>query len=101
MSVRIWYSSSWVISPIAIPATGAFIGTPAAIKLIHPAQIDACEEEPLLSNISDTTRIVYGNSSSEGITLKSAFSPKAPWPISLLPGAPYLPVSPTENCGKL
>jgi len=35
-----------VIRPIAIPATGALIGTPAAIKLKHPAQIVACDEEP-------------------------------------------------------
>ena len=46
------------MSPIAIPATGALIGTPAAIKLMHPAQIDACELLPLLSSISDTTLIV-------------------------------------------
>ena len=73
---------------MAIPATGAFIGTPAAINDIHPAQIDACDDEPFDSNISDTTRIVYGNSSSDGITCAKAFSPKAPCPISLLPGAP-------------
>ena len=73
---------------MAIPATGAFIGTPAAIKDIHPAQILACDDEPLDSSISLTTRIVYGNSSSLGITWAKAFSPNAPWPISLLPGAP-------------
>ena len=33
--------SDYVIKPIAIPATGAFIGTPAAIKLKQPAQIVA------------------------------------------------------------
>ena len=63
---------------MAIPATGAFIGTPAAIRAIHPAQMDACDEDPLLSNISDTTLIVYGNSSSLGITCNKALSPKAP-----------------------
>jgi len=47
------------ISPMAIPATGAFIGTPAAIKDIHPAQILACDDEPFDSSISLTTRIVY------------------------------------------
>ena len=53
---------------MAIPATGALIGTPAAINDIQPAQIEACEEEPLDSKISDTTLIVYGNSSSLGMT---------------------------------
>ena len=101
MSVKIVYLSSLVISPIAIPATGALIGTPAAIKLIHPAQIDAWLDEPLLSNTSLTTLIVYGNSSSDGITCDKALSPNAPCPTSLLPGEPYLPVSPTENAGKL
>ena len=28
------------------------------------------------------------------------FSPRAPCPISRLPGAPYLPVSPTEIVGS-
>ncbi len=103
ISVRIVYldSSSLVISPIAIPATGALIGTPAAIKLRHPEQIVAWLDEPLLSKTSDTTLIVYGKSSSLGITWAKALSPRAPWPISLLPGEPYLPTSPTENWGKL
>ena len=101
ISVSIVYWSSWVINPIAIPATGALIGTPAAIKDMHPAHILAWELDPLDSSISDTTLIVYGNSSSDGITCDKAFSPSAPCPISRLPGAPYLPVSPTENCGKL
>ena len=86
---------------MAIPATGAFIGTPAAINDKQPAQIDAWLDEPFDSRISDTTLIVYGNSSSLGITWRSALSPNAPWPISLLPGLPYLPVSPTLNWGKL
>ena len=67
-----------MINPIAIPATGALIGTPAAIKAIVDAQIEACEEEPLDSNTSATTLIVYGNSVSEGITCLKALSPKAP-----------------------
>ena len=60
MSVRIVYllPSGLVISPIAIPATGALIGTPAAIKLRHPEQIVAWLDEPLLSSTSDTTLIV-------------------------------------------
>ena len=79
----------------------SFIGTPAAISDMHPAHIEACDDEPFDSNTSDTTLIVYGNSSSDGRTCDRAFSPRAPCPISLLPGAPYLPVSPTLNCGKL
>ena len=90
-----------MISPIAIPATGAFIGTPAAIRLIQPAHMLACELDPLLSSTSLTTRTVYGNSSSFGITCNKARSARAPCPISRLPGAPYLPVSPTLNAGKL
>ena len=45
-------------SPIAIPATGALIGTPASINANVPAQILACEDEPLDSNTSATKRIV-------------------------------------------
>ena len=67
-----------MIKPIAIPATGALIGTPAAIKDIVPAQIDACELEPFDSKTSATVRIVYGNSSSLGNTCDKARSPKAP-----------------------
>ena len=45
------------ISPIAIPATGALIGTPPAIRAKVPAQIEACEEEPFDSKTSATKRI--------------------------------------------
>ena len=48
---------------MAIPATGFFIGTPASIKDNVEPQTVAIEEDPLDSIISDTTRIVYGNSS--------------------------------------
>ena len=46
-----------MIRPIAIPATGALIGTPASISAKVPAQIDACDDEPLDSNTSATKRI--------------------------------------------
>lgn len=62
------------------------IGTPAAISAIQDAQVDAMEVEPLDSNVSDTARIAYGNSSSEGSTATSAFSASAPCPISRRPG---------------
>ena len=57
-----------MIRPIAIPATGALIGTPASISAKVPAQIDACDDEPLDSNTSATKRIAYGKSSSLGNT---------------------------------
>ena len=59
------------------------------------------EVDPLDSNVSDTARIVYGNSSSEGITAISAFSASAPCPISRRPGPRDTFVSPTEYAGKL
>ena len=43
---------------MAIPATIFFIGTPAASIDKQPPQVEACEEEPFDSMISETTRIV-------------------------------------------
>ena len=77
------------------------IGTPAAISAIQDAQVDAMEVEPLDSNVSDTARIAYGNSSSDGSTATSAFSASAPCPISRRPGPRDTFVSPTEYAGKL
>ena len=51
--------------------------------------------------ISETTRIVYGNSVFSGSTGWIARQASLPWPISRRPGAPMRPVSPTENGGKL
>ena len=45
-----------------------------------------CDVDPFEDNTSETTLIVYGNSSSLGITGTNALSASAPWPISLLPG---------------
>ena len=42
-----------LIKPIAIPATGFFIGTPPSIRAREPAQTDAIEEEPFDSRISE------------------------------------------------
>jgi len=39
---------------IAIPATGAFIGTPASISARVPPHTVAIEEEPLDSRMSET-----------------------------------------------
>ena len=57
-----------MIKPMAIPETIPLIGTPAAIKDMQLAQMEAWEEEPLLSTTSATQRMVYGNSSSLGRT---------------------------------
>jgi len=46
------------MSPIAVPATGALIWTPASIRLRLLPHTLAIEEEPLLSRISLTIRIV-------------------------------------------
>ncbi|MNN30750.1 hypothetical protein D3C81_1444090 [compost metagenome] len=51
---------------MAIPATGAFIGTPASIRAREAPQTEAIELEPFDSVISDTTRMVYGNTSAAG-----------------------------------
>ena len=47
--------------PIATPATGAAIGTPASMSARVPPHTVAIEEEPLDSRMSETTRSVYGN----------------------------------------
>ena len=55
-------------------------------------QVDAIDVEPLLDITSDTSLTVYGNASSDGMTVNNAFSAKAPWPISLLFVKPNRPV---------
>ena len=44
--------------PIATPATGALIGTPASMSASEPPQTVAIDEEPLDSRMSETTRTV-------------------------------------------
>ena len=44
--------------PIATPATGALIGTPASISASVPPQTVAIDDEPFDSVISETMRIV-------------------------------------------
>ncbi len=84
------------MSPIAIPATGAFTGTPASIKARLPAHTVAIEEEPFDSVISETIRIVYANSSGDGSIFSSALVARAPCPISLRPGPIIRLASPTQ-----
>ena len=84
-----------------MPATGALMGTPASISARLPPQTVAIDELPLDSSTSDTTRIVYGKSSSSGSIGESARSASAPWPISRRDGARRDFISPVENGGKL
>jgi hypothetical protein len=81
---------------MAMPATGALKGTPPSIGASEDAQMDACEVEPFEAIDSETIRIVYGNSETEGKTIASAFSASAPCPISRRFVNPDLPTSPEE-----
>ena len=47
-----------MIRPIATPATGALIGTPASIIASEPPHTDAIDELPFDSRMSETTRTV-------------------------------------------
>src|SRR5271170_4390006 len=80
-----------IIKPIAIPATGFLSGTPASIIERMDAQIVACDDEPFEDMISETTRIVYGNSSLVGSKRSIDLRARLPWPISRRPGPRKLP----------
>jgi len=71
------------------------------MRAMQEAQVDAMDVEPLDSIVSETQRMEYGNSSTEGRTGISARSASAPWPISRRPGPLETFVSPTEYAGKL
>ena len=101
MSDKIATLSPCAISPIAMPATGALMGTPASMSASVPPHTVAIDDEPLDSIMSDTTRIVYGKASREGKTGRIARSAKAPWPISRREGPVKRPTSPTLKGGKL
>jgi hypothetical protein len=58
MSVRMAIFSPSLMSPIATPAHGAFIGTPASISASEPPHTVAMEDEPFDSSTSETTRSV-------------------------------------------
>src|SRR5919202_6864935 len=87
--------------PIATPATGALIGTPASISDSEEPHTEAMDDEPLDSRMSETTRMVYGKSSWLGIIGTSARSASAPWPMSRRLGPRMKPASPTENGGEV
>ena len=84
-----------------MPATGCLIGTPASIRLKVAPHTLAMLDEPFDSMMSETMRIVYGNSSAEGMTGARLFSARAPWPMSRRRGPRIILASPTENGGKL
>ena len=64
-------------------------------------QMEACEVEPLEETTSETTRMAYGNSSTDGITGSSAFSASAPCPISRREVERLARASPVDHCGML
>ncbi|MCG3135293.1 MAG: hypothetical protein HMLKMBBP_02863 [Planctomycetes bacterium] len=103
MSVRMtsFFPSSLTTRPMAMPATGWLIFTPASMSARVPPHTVAIDDEPFDSRISDTIRIVYGNSSWGGRIASIARSPSFPWPISRREGPRMGFVSPTEKLGKL
>src|SRR3954453_5289172 len=104
---------------MAMPETGALIGTPASISASVDPQTDPIDDDPFDSSVSETIRSVYGNSETGGviassarcagagtqeaggITASSARCASAPWPMSRRFGPRMKPVSPTEYGGKL
>src|ERR1700761_2962035 len=101
MSVRIAYFFPSLIKPIATPATASLIGTPASKHASDAPQTDAIDDEPFDSRISETMRIVYGNSANAGSTPWMARSARLPWPISRRDVPRIGRTSPVENGGKL
>src|SRR4249919_969530 len=101
MSDRTAKSSPSLIRPIAMPATGDFTGTPASISASEEPQTEAIDEEPFDSVISETTRMVYGKDSIDGMTASTPRLARRPWPISRRFGPIMRPASPTEYGGKL
>jgi hypothetical protein len=58
MSVRIPTRSPSFTSPMAMPATWRFSGTPASRRARQAPQTVAIDDEPLDSKMSETMRIV-------------------------------------------
>ena len=58
MSVSTATLSPSLMRPIATPAHGACIGTPASISASEPPQTVAMDDDPFDSRISETTRSV-------------------------------------------
>ena len=105
VSISYWsmLPSWWLVdaSHIAIPLTGALIGTPASMSEsvdAHTAPIDVDHHD---HRHSETVLIVYGKLFFSGITFSTAFSASLPCHISRRHGALILIASLTLNCGKL
>ena len=101
MSVSTAYFLPSLMRPIATPATAARTGTPASNRASEPPQTLAIDDEPFDSRMSDTMRIVYGNSLKSGRTACNARSARLPWPISRREVPRTGRTSPVENGGKL
>src|SRR3989442_14066797 len=84
-----------------MPLIISLMGTPASMSDRQAPHVEAIEVEPFDERVSDTTRMVYGNSSFEGMTGRSARSANAPWPISRRPAPRSGRTSPTEYGGKV
>lgn len=78
ISVKITWSSSVEIIPIAIPLTGAEIGTHPAISASVEPQTEAIEVDHPEPKTSLTSLIVYGKVSAGGKTASIAFSANLP-----------------------
>ena len=93
--------SGSLIRPIAAPATGALIGTPASMSASVEPQVEAIDVEPFDVTHSLTRRMTYGNSSWSGRTGTSARSARSPWPMSRRLGPRIGLFSPVLYGGKL
>src|SRR5262245_13723757 len=93
--------SGSLMRPIAAPATGAEIGTPASMSASVEPQVDAIDVEPLDDMHSDTSRMTYGKSSLLGSTGTRARSARWPWPTSRREGPRIGLFSPVEYGGEL
>jgi hypothetical protein len=61
-----------------MPETGAAIGTPASMSASVEPHTDPIDDDPFDSSVSETARIVYGKSSTGGMTASSARCARAP-----------------------
>src|SRR6266576_2339308 len=93
ISVSTRHLSSLVIRPIATPATGRLIGTPASISERLEPQTEAIDDDPFDESVSETSRIVYGNSSLVIITTFAIDMVNDPGPMSIIGASAALAIS--------
>ena len=84
-----------------MPATGALIGTPASISESVAPQTVAIDDEPFDSSVSETTRIVYGNSTPAAARSRSRARRASRDRLRAGPDRAAAAPRPTENGGKL